>query len=239
MVFQSLCSIACLSGLVPVMLMRQSLKLKTENVLVAHRIKSALTVADFDNAAWHKARAVLIDKYWSGEEAPAGRRAEARLLWSDEALHVRFVCRQTEPLVVSQTPQTDRKTRGLWDRDVCEIFIAPDSDRPTHYFEFEAAPTGEWIDLAIQWKPEARETDWEFHSGLTTAARTSSDSVAIAMRIPWQALGHTPREGERWRGNLFRCVGADPTRGYLAWQPTRTAKPDFHVPQVFGEIRFN
>jgi hypothetical protein len=235
-IFHGLCSIACLSGVVPRVLMRGKLRSEAENIVEAHRIKSAVAVADFDNVVWNRARGVSIDKYWSGEEAPAGRRAEARLLWSDEALLVRFVCRQTEPLVVSATPQTDRKTRGLWDRDVCEIFIAPDANHPTHYFEFEAAPTGEWIDLAIRWKPEKRETDLDFHSGMTTAARIKNDTVTIAMRIPWQALGRTPQAGERWRGNLFRCVGADPTRGYLTWQPTRTAHPNFHVPSAFGEI---
>lgn len=237
-IVRSLCSIACLAGLVPVDLMRKNLKRKTENVIEAHRIKSALAVADFDNVVWNNARAVSIDRYWSGEAAPANRHAEARLLWSDEALHVRFVCRQAEPLVVSATPQKDRKTLGLWDRDVCEIFIAPDASHPAHYFEFEAAPTGEWVDLAIQWKAAGRETDWDFHSGMVVAARINSDSIKIAMRIPWQALGRAPQAGERWRANLFRCVGADPTRGYLAWQPTRTEQPNFHVPSAFGEIRF-
>jgi alpha-galactosidase len=122
---------------------------------------------------------------------------------------------------------------------VCEIFIAPDVTAPEHYFEFEAAPTGEWVDLAIQWKPEARETDLAYHSSMTTAARIGSDLVTIAMRIPWQALGRVPQAGERWRGNLFRCVGADPTRGYLAWRPTLTEEPNFHVPAAFGEMVFN
>ena len=42
---------------------------------------------------------------------------------------------------------------GLWDRDVCEIFIAPDEHVIERYFEFEAAPTGEWLDVAIHWSP--------------------------------------------------------------------------------------
>jgi hypothetical protein len=42
--------------------------------------------------------------------------------------------------VVSDKPQTEKKTMGLWDRDVCEIFIAPDEHAIERYFEFEAAP---------------------------------------------------------------------------------------------------
>ncbi len=61
----------------------------------------------------------------------------------------------------------------------------------------------------------------------------------IAMRIPWEAFGRgAPRRGEVWRVNLFRCVGAEPERGYLAWRPTRTELPNFHVPDAFGRLRF-
>jgi alpha-galactosidase len=207
---------------------------ETEDVIEAHRIIADIAAADLDHEAWTKARAVHLTRYWSGEEAPPGRHAEARVLWSDAALCVRFVCRQSEPLIVERTPQTEVKTLGLWERDVCEIFIAPDAGRLERYFEFEAAPTGEWLDLAIHQMPEARETDWEFKSGMSAAARVLTNEIMIAMRVPWDSLGHAPTAGERWRTNLFRCVGATEGRGYLAWQPTLTPRPNFHVPQAFG-----
>jgi hypothetical protein len=197
-----------------------------------------LAAADFNHKSWDHAQPVGLTRYWSGEDAPAGRAAEARILWSSKALHIRFVCNQAEPLIVSATPQTEKKTMGLWDRDVCEIFIAPDEHVVERYLEFEAAPNGEWLDVAIHWTPEKRESDWEFHSHLTTAGRIEKGRVTIAMRIPWNHWIHEPQTGERWRVNLFRCVGSDPGRGYLAWQPTRTPKPNFHVPQVFGWLVF-
>lgn len=127
---------------------------------------------------------------------------------------------------------------GLWDRDVCEIFLAPDPNFPENYFEFEAAPTGEWLDVAISWTGEQRQPDWEFESRMTTAARVEADRIIIAMRIPWSERIRQPEAGERWRLNLFRCIGADPTRGYLAWQPTGTKEPNFHLPKVFGWLVF-
>src|SRR5687768_1665144 len=104
-----------------------------------------IAASDLDHPAWEGARPLSIERYWSGEDAPPGRRCEARIVWSPTGLSVRFNCRQTEPLVVSSQPQTDRKVIGLWDRDVCELFIAPDRELPERYFEFEAAPTGEWL----------------------------------------------------------------------------------------------
>jgi hypothetical protein len=199
---------------------------------------SEIVVTDLDDAAWGNARPLNIGRYWSGEDAPVGRQAEARLLWSEQALYVRFVYQQTEPAVTASKPQTKRKTIGLWERDVCELFIAPNAREPERYFEFEAAPTGEWLDLKIHYKPDERETDWKFHSGMTAAVRISQAEVTIAMRVPWKALGRRPLDNERWRGNLFRVCGSGDTRGYVTWRPTRTPEPNFHLPSAFGWIRF-
>lgn len=209
-----------------------------ENIVEAVRAGEEVEVGDFEHAAWGAARPASVARYWSGEEAPVERRAEARLVWTDAALGVRFEYRQAEPFVLSAAPRLDRKTLGLWDRDVCEIFVAPDANAPERYFEFEAAPTGEWLDLAVHLTARGRETDWHFRSGMTAAARVEGERVLIAMRIPWKGLGRVPRAGDRWRVNLFRCVGAGDTRGYVAWQPTHTPEPSFHVPEKFGRIRF-
>lgn len=211
---------------------------ENQNIIEARHARTDLAATDLANKEWSKAQPVHVTRYWSGDKAPTGRHAEARLLWSSKALHIRFVCNQAEPLVVSTTPQVSQKTMGLWDRDVCEIFIAPDPNVVERYLEFEAAPTGEWLDVAIHVTPEKRESDWEFYSHLTTAAYVEKDRVTIAMRIPWNHWIHEPQVGERWRANLFRCVGSDPERGYLAWQPTRTPKPNFHVPRAFGWLVF-
>src|ERR1044072_1242241 len=133
-------------------------------VIAARYVANDLHVTDLQSDEWQQTQAVSLNRYWSGEAAPANRHAEARLLWSNDALHVRFVCHQQEPLIANPNPQTEKKTKGLWDRDVCEIFIAPDANVVEHYYELEAAPTGEWLDVAINWKPEKREADWEFRS---------------------------------------------------------------------------
>jgi len=216
----------------------QITKLDGSNVVLAHFVRFDVRASDLDHSEWHRAKPIAITRYWSAVPAPTSRHAEARVLWTPEALCVRFLCHQSEALVISSAPETKKKTMGLWDRDVCEIFIAPDPHRIEHYFEFEAAPTGEWLDVAIQWAPEKRESDWEFSSGMTAAARTSRGQVIIAMRIPWDDWIHKPQSGEKWRVNLFRCVGSGETRGYLAWQPTRTEEANFHVPGAFGWLSF-
>ena len=208
-------------------------------MITAKYITEPIAGGQFDHPAWDKCEQVKIEHYWSGDPAPASRHAEARLCWSNEALHVRFVGEQHEPLVVTENPVTDRKTHGLWDRDVCEIFVAPDPTHPERYFEFEAAPTGEWIDLGIVIKSTGRETDWDFKSGMEAAALVEPQSVKIGIRIPWSGVIGKPEVGDVWLVNLFRCVGPEAPERYLAWRPTRTPEPNYHVPDAFGELRFD
>jgi len=205
---------------------------------VSH-IENDFPISKFNNASWGKAQEISIENYWSGEKAEVGRHAKVKLLWSDSAFYVRFCVNQSEPLVVSESPDLKTKTIGLWDRDVCEIFVAPNRAESNRYFEFEIAPTGEWLDLAIHHLPEKRETDFKYDSGMSSAARIEKDKIVMAIKIEWKAFGRTPRTNEIWKGNLFRCVGSDATRGYLAWSPTKTAQPNFHVPEAFGDFQFS
>lgn len=203
-----------------------------------HHTGEDLPVSELDNRAWRRAEGIEIKSYWNGKTAPAGRQFSARMLWSHKYLYVRFDANQSEPLVVSEKPNLLTKTLQLWDRDVCEIFIAPDAKEPRKYFEFEIAPNGEWIDLGIDLTSGTRVTDWDYKSGMESAVKIEKDKVTMAIKVPWKAIGKTPKNGEVWLGNLFRCVGKDPARGYLAWQPTMTAEPSFHVPEKFGEFEF-
>lgn len=212
-------------------------------IKMSNRIKIAHTTSDFpieklDDKAWDAASEVTIDTYWSGVSAPTERQFTARLLWSETAFYVKFETNQGEPLVVSEKPDITAKTNGLWDRDVCEIFIAPDKNKRNKYFEFEIAPTGEWIDLGIEITRKKRLTDLDYNSGMTTAVRIENEKVVMAIKIEWKAFWKTPRSKDIWLGNIFRCVGKDPTRGYLTWQATKTKQPSFHVPSKFGEFEF-
>ena len=211
----------------------------SNDLVKAQHIAADIAVDDFDHSAWTLSQPAFIAQYWSGASAPLHRHAEARLLWSSSALYARFVCPQEEPLVISSTPQTDTKTLGLWDRDVCEVFLAPNPSAPNHYFEFEAAPTGEWVDLEIQKSGDRRETNAAFHSGMSASASVRPQLVLVVLRIPWSESLPAPKSGERWRINLFRCIGKDPDRGYVTWRPTYTPEPSFHAPEAFGSLLFN
>lgn len=208
------------------------------NKIEIKRVSNDFSIAELENNLWSSAQEYSITKYWSAETAPIGRHFKTRLLWSKNSLYVRFEANQTEPLVISETPNLTSKTNGLWERDVCEIFLAPNSEEFRKYYEFEVAPTGEWIDLEIHQMPKSRETNFEYHSGIETAAKIEKGKLWMAFKVEWQAFGKVPKTSEIWKGNILRCVGIGETRGYLTWQPTLTEKPNFHVPEKFGDFEF-
>ena len=199
---------------------------------------SDFAISDLTNKSWEKADAVVVKKYWSGKTAPTGRHFTARLLWSRSALYLRFEANQAEPLIVTDKPDLTKKTMNLWDRDVCEIFVAPDVNEPRKYFEFEIAPTGEWVDVALDATVGERKSDLEYKSGMESAVNVKENKIMMAIKIDWKAFGKTPKAGDVWLGNIFRCIGKDPYRGYMAWSPTMTKNPNFHVHEKFGKLVF-
>lgn len=211
---------------------------ETERIIKAPFFSKSLPVQALHDREWDLVPRIAIRQHWSGEPAPATRHADAQVCWNDEALNVRFVCMQSEPLIVVADPATHQKTLRLWERDVCEIFLAPEPHNPFCYFEFEAAPTGEWLDLGIVITESGRETMWDYNSGMTTAAEIIGERLTIGMRIPWSESIRKPKAGDKWRANVFRCVGPESESRYLAWQPTKTREPNFHVPEAFGWLLF-
>lgn len=193
---------------------------------------------ELDDPAWSSAKPVKVKSYWSGQRAPVKRRFVACLLWSDNALYIKFDANQGEPPVIHNFPKLDQKTPGLWKRDVCEVFLAPDRSNPNQYMEFEVAPSGEWLDLKVSKHGDERIIDDSWESGMRTMTRIGHDLIEMAIRVEWSAFGGAPKPGDTWLGNLLRCVGAGKNRGYLAWSATRTETPDFHVPERFGEFVF-
>jgi len=194
---------------------------------------------DFHNKVWQKTTEISLNRYWLGNLAEPERHATAQLVWTTRELIIRFEGNQKEPLITNSKPDVSEKAIGLWERDVFEIFVAPDADNLEHYFEFEVAPTGEWLDAEIKILLNGeRKTDFEYHSGMKAAAEIFDNKVLAVIKIEWQAFGKKPQIGEIWRGNLFRCIGSGKNRGYLAWQPTNTETPNFHVPEAFGNFKF-
>mgnify|MGYP001770808833 FL=1 len=202
------------------------------------RIEQDFPLDDFSNCDWAKAESIRVTTNWDASSAGIGREFCARLLYSGTGIYALFDASQTEELVITDNPITCEKSIGLWERDVFEIFLAPERSAPEKYFEFEVSPLAEWLDLALEIRSGERISNWNYHSGMKTASRIERSRVLAAVFIPFAAFPVVPKSGDIWRGNVFRCIGREPGRGYLAWQPTLTPEPSFHVPERFGYLEF-
>jgi hypothetical protein len=194
--------------------------------------------ADFTHPAWRTATPLAIDRLWSGAPAPPELATTARLLWTAADLWVGFSCAYTE-LDLDADVDPDVERHALWERDVCEIFVrSPREPHAASYKEFEVAPTGQWCDLAIH-RPRV-DVDWRWQSGMRAAAAidAASSTWHAVMAVPLPAFGVTPAVGDRWHVNLFRIARVRGIRQYLAYAPTNTPTPDFHVPEALVPLQF-
>src|SRR5262249_42701027 len=123
----------------------------------------------------------------------------------------------------------------LWDRDVAETFLQPDPSRERFYKEFEVSPNGMWIDLDIF--PGGLS---DLKSGMQRSVTFNQATHTLAAELAISMKTLTPSFDPKaiWRVNFFRVEGAREPRHYMAWQPTHSPQPNFHVPSAFGKMRF-
>ena len=183
---------------------------------------------------WQKATPVTFCSDWQGKNPDPERQTEVRVLWSAKTLYLRFECRYRELYVFDDSDPNGRRDQ-LWDRDVAEAFLQPDSTRERYYKEFEVSPNGMWIDLDISPGPRA-----DLKSGLqhSSVLDEKAKTWAAELAIPIKALTGNFDPKAAWRANFYRVEGAKEPRAYMAWQPTGTPEPNFHVPSAFGQLRF-
>ncbi len=184
-------------------------------------------------AEWQTAAPVTFCSDWQGKNPDPDRQTRVRVMWAPQVLYLRFECRYRELNVFPDADPNGRRDH-LWDRDVAEAFLQSDSSRSHYYKEFEASPNGYWIDLDIS--PDGHA---DLKSGLqhSFSRDEKSHTWAAELAIPIRSLTAQFDPAVVWRANFYRIEGKE-RRVYIAWQPTNTPQPNFHVPSAFGRLRF-
>jgi hypothetical protein len=217
----------------------------TASLSIPRHKDSPVLNADPKSGIWKNAASTWITKDCTKTIDYPMVKTEVRVFWTDEYLYLLFTC-PYESLNIFLPPQNERPRRGLWDRDVVEMFLGADWNNIGRYREFEIAPTGDWIDLSIDMDLKTRRTKDEdsWRSGWHTSARIDKQSRIwyASAQIPLRAVtSQTVKPGTRWRANLYRIDGQGPDsqRRFLCWQPTCAPGQDpNHVPENFGTLIF-
>ena len=196
--------------------------------------------ADLGKEVWKNAPWAEFDHDASGQYHYPDLATGVASAWTENYVYFAFSCR-FDNLNVYEGEDSSKERWELWNRDVAEVFINPQPDRITHYYEFEVAPNNQWIDLEIE-KTNNPFNDAAWNSGFSHASNVDSRNRTwtMEMRIPLQSMKVAAlRAGSKWRVNFFRAAGqgTDDHRKFLAWS-TIPSGTTFHVPERFGILEF-
>jgi alpha-galactosidase len=201
----------------------------------AVRMAGAVDVEGFPaERAWETAPPVCFSADWQGKNTDRQRETQVRLLWNPEFLFVRFDARYRSISVFADAEPSGRRD-GLWDRDVCEVFLQPRGAHARCYKEIELAPNGLWLDLEIA-PGEKRDLRSGLRRRVNIDEHTKQWHGVVA--LPMKSLAARFEMPAVWRVNFFRVEGVTEPRFYSAWRPTNTPEPNFHVPEAFGALVF-
>ena len=200
--------------------------------------------AAFYAPQWKEAEVARIDEYpWfkDGEK----QNTDVRMLYTPDALHVLFDATDAH---ISADP---RELNGSVCADSCvEFFASPWPEHGPDYFNCEINCCGR---LHLGFGPHRMERRLvtpalaarigirSTFAGPTKAELPADQRWQIYVRIPRDLLndfcGKPVAFSGSWRANLYRCGGKTNAQ-YACWNPVGTPRPDFHVPEYFGQLVF-
>ena len=199
-------------------------------------------------SVWEGAERAAVDQYpWRKPEDSAPPRVEARVLYSSDALYVRF--HVLERSIVARTVDY----QGPVCTDSCiEFFV---STGGAEYLNFEINCIGTLLLFRCgpnrQFSPIAAErvggvriaTSLPKGRAIPEPEPGPAEGYVVEYSIPFalfceQTGCAVPRPGTVWKGNFYKCCdrGLEPAWG--TWSPVGTPRPDFHCPQYLGEVLF-
>ena len=195
---------------------------------------SSLSLAKIDVAMAAMPISGKIDTLNWVEQYPAAPETTFTLAHTDEMLYVRFEVKGEVPLA------TKSEDLQLVNEDACvEIFIG-DADN-THYWNFEFNPAGvcnashrkeRKVDV-VRLNAEQLQSIKRFPVQLCAA------HWSLLVGIPFALIDLDLAHEHARRANLYKCGDKTPMKHYASWNAIDAPAPAFHLPEYFGEIRFN
>src|SRR5690606_29137424 len=134
-----------------------------------------------------------------------------------------------------------RANENVYEDSCVEFFISLDGKKNYFNFEFNVLGTG-LIGFGPQVKGERKRLDNETIEMVDTY--TFSQKVnghktwEIYIVIPQEILQVDNLEGKTYHANFYKCGDGLPNPHFLSWSPIDFPKPNFHLPEFFGEIKF-
>ena len=130
---------------------------------IPYATQASELMADPAASMWAKSATASMSKDCTWDVDYPDLKTEIRAFYTDTHVYFLFV-NPYRTLNVFLPAQGEEDQDKLWDRDVVEMFLAGDRTNINRYREFEIAPTGDRVDLAIDY--ERKQYDQRLELGL-------------------------------------------------------------------------
>lgn len=135
----------------------------------------------------------------------------------------------------------------VWTDSAVEFFISFDDKG---YYNFEFSCIGKALLGFRKTKPEVTHAGPDIMKTIRRASslgeanfeeRKGDNHWELHVTIPATAFfahDFATLDGLKARANVYKCGDNLSKPHFLSWQPIRTEKPNFHVPEFFGDVEF-
>ncbi len=164
---------------------------------------------------------------WPGSEyAP---ETNFRLGYDKNCLYILYEVNESRP-VRTKTADFEQVCE-----DSCVEFFCEAPGGRYFNFEFNANGVGTFASRLSR-RQGKRQLDCQEALAIGRQPIIGDDNWQLLVTIPWQLLGIEPQKGRKIRANFYKCGDKTPHPHYLSWNAIKTAAPDFHQPEFFGEL---
>jgi len=184
---------------------------------------------------WKKATAVEFATDWAGTDT--GLKTAVKFAWSKDALYTQWELSGTG-FNVDTTKPIETERERLYEEDCVEMMFTPDPANTDHYYEVELGPLGHFFDLEVHRgvKLDVKKAiAWSSKPAITPHPDQAGHFSFLEANFRAPEIVTALKAGAVLPLALYRMEGKSP-RKYLAWSPTKTPHPDFHVPAAFGRL---
>ncbi len=219
-----------------------------KNHYLVTKLSSPITpTAEWDREPWNSILPVELN-FYMGDKPDHVPNVMVKLAYDDDAIYVIYKVDDQYVLAATQNYQGPVYT------DSCvEFFFTPHEDVSLGYFNLEMNCGGTAL-FNFQSRPRTNVTkiskaDFDkipiAHSMPDIVDPEISEPVTwtLEYRIPFSFLDTyskmvKPAPGVKWRANFYKCADATSHPHWLTWSKVEYDRPNFHLPEFFGELEF-
>src|SRR5882724_1163170 len=107
--------------------------------------------ANLRKKIWKLANWAQFDHSMNGKANHPTEKTRVAAIWTAKYIYFAFWCKY-EDLNIFAGEDATKERWELWNKDVAEVFLNPQPGRLWHYYEFEVAPSNQWITWRSQEK---------------------------------------------------------------------------------------